>query len=219
MLGLAVGIDYSLFIVNRYRTYVKEGYELQEAAGRAIATAGNAVVFAASTVVIALVSLSVVQIPFMTVMGVAAAATVAIAALVAVTLIPALFGIFGMRVFGRRARAQIAALQNAHEIHHEQVSHSTVWYRWGETLLKYRKSILLASLAVIVVLALPVTKLQLGLPTDETAAPGSAQRQAYDLLAKGFGPGYNGPLLVVVEGLDETTADEKSAIRQQLIQQ
>ena len=219
MLGLAVGIDYSLFIVNRYRTYVKEGYALQDAAGRAIATAGNAVVFAASTVVIALVSLSVVQIPFMTVMGVAAAATVAIAAIVALTLVPALLGIFGMHVFGRKARKQITALQDAHEIHHEKVNHSTIWYRWGETLLKYRKSILLASLAVIVVLALPVTKLQLGLPTDETAAPGSSQRQAYDLLAKGFGPGYNGPLLVVVENLDEVNDAQKSAVRQQIMQQ
>lgn len=219
MLGLAVGIDYSLFIVNRYRTYVKEGYSLKDAAGRAIATAGNAVIFAASTVVIALVSLSVVQIPFMTVMGLAAAATVAIAALVAVTLIPAMLGIFGLYVFGPKPRKEIKALQESREIHHIEVSHSALWYRWGEGVLKYRKSILLAALAVIVVLALPVTSLQLGLPTDETAAKDSSQRQAYDLLAKGFGPGYNGPLLVVVEGLEKVSDEEKAVVRQQIIQQ
>ncbi len=219
MLGLAVGIDYSLFIVNRYRTYVKEGYGLKEAAGRAIGTAGNAVIFAASTVVIALVSLAVVQIPFMTVMGIAAAATVAIAGLVAITLIPALLGIFGLYVFGRKTRKLIRELQEKHEIHELVVNHSTGWYRWGEFLLKYRKTVLVAALAVVAVLAWPVTNLQLGLPTDETAAKGSSQRQAYDLLAEGFGAGYNGPLLVVAEGLPEVTEEDKSAVRQQLLQQ
>lgn len=219
MLGLAVGIDYSLFIVNRYRTYVKEGYQLQDAAGRAIATAGNAVIFAASTVVIALVALAVVQIPFMTVMGVAAAGTVAIAALVAVTLIPALLGIFGLHVFGRKARKEIRALYDAHEVHKTVVSHSTIWYHWGEFLLKYRKSILVGALAVVIALALPIGHLQLGLPTDEVAAKGSAQRQAYDLLADGFGAGYNGPLLVVTEGLPEVSDADKTAVRQQLVQQ
>lgn len=219
MLGLAVGIDYSLFIVNRYRTFVKEGYALKEAAGRAIATAGNAVIFAASTVVIALVSLAVVQIPFMTTMGVAAAATVAIAAIVALTLIPALFGIFGLFIFGRKSRKAIRELQEKHKVKQHKVSHSTVWYHWGEFLLKYRKSILVASLALIVVLAWPISSLKLGLPTDEVAAKDTSQRQAYDLLAEGFGAGYNGPLLVVAEGFTPTSDSDKAAVRQQLIQQ
>lgn len=219
MLGLAVGIDYSLFIVNRYRTFVKEGYPLQEAAGRAIATAGNAVVFAASTVVIALVSLAVVQIPFMTVMGVAAAATVAIAALVAITLIPALFGIVGLHIFGRKTRKAIEQLHKANKVKEEKVSRSTFWYRWGEMLLKYRKSFLVAALAVIVVLALPITGLKLGLPTDEVAAKDTSQRQAYDLLSKGFGAGYNGPLLVLVEGLPATSDADRAAVREQVMQQ
>lgn len=212
MLGLAVGIDYSLFIINRYRTFVKEGYSLQDAAGRAVATAGNAVLFAAATVVIALAALSVVQIPFMTVMGLAAAATVAIAALVSITLVPALLGIIGLRVFGKKARKQIVAIQKKGDIHHERISHKTAWYKWGETLLRFRKTILVGALVVISLVALPVGQLQLGLPTDETAAQGTSARTSYELLAKGFGPGYNGPLLVVAEGLPETTATEKAYI-------
>jgi putative drug exporter of the RND superfamily len=219
MLGLAVGIDYSLFIINRYRTFVKEGYDLQEAAGKAIATAGNAVLFAASTVVVALASLAVVQIPFMTVMGLAAAATVALAAIVAITLMPAFFGIFGLKLFRRKERAQILKLEQAHKIQAQRLSHNTIWYRIGEKLLRYRKSILASALILVILLAIPAAHLRLGLPTDETAAEGSSGRTAYELLAKGFGPGYNGPLLLVVEGLPETTETDLIATRQQLITQ
>lgn len=216
MLGLAVGIDYSLFIINRYRTFLKEGYETKTAAGRAIATAGNAVIFAAATVVIALAALAVVQIPFMTVMGLAAAGTVAIAALVALTLVPALLGIVGLRIFARKTRKRIAKLQAEHKVHTEQVSHKTIWYKWGETLLTYRKSILFVALAALVVIALPVGQLRLGLPTDENAAPDSSQKKAYNLLAEGFGAGYNGPLLVVLEGLPKATDADAAAVRQQI---
>ncbi len=219
MLGLAVGIDYSLFIINRYRTYVKEGQHLKDAIGNAVATAGNAVLFAAATVVIALASLAVVQIPFMTTMGLAAASTVALAAIVAVTLIPALVGIVGMRIFGRKARKEIDAIQATHKVVAQKVDHSSVWYRIGETILKYRKTFLLAGLTLIVVLALPVTQLRLGLPTDEVAALDSSERKAYDLLEKGFGPGYNGPLLVVVEGLPATSDADKAAVREQIVAQ
>lgn len=217
MLGLAVGIDYSLFIVNRYRMFVHEGYELKEAAGRTIATAGNAVIFAAATVVIALVSLSVVQIPFMTVMGVSAAATVAVAALVALTLIPALLGIAKYWVFGRKTRKEMKAIQAKHEIHEDEVKKNSVWYRWGETMIRFRFPILIVALAAIVTLALPASSLRLGLPTDEVAAPDSSAKQAYNLLAEGFGAGYNGPLLLVVEGLPEATEADKAAVRTQIV--
>lgn len=213
MLGLAVGIDYSLFIVNRYRTLVKEGYGLQVAAGKAIATAGNAVLFAASTVVIALAALAVVQIPFMTVMGLAAAATVAIAALVSITLIPALLGIAKMSAFSRKEKKQIIKLQRSHKIEKKKVSHKTMWYHWAESLLKYRKSILLSGLAFIILLALPMTQLRLGLPTDETAAIDSSERQAYELLAEGFGDGYNGPLLVVVENVPAVSSEDTQIVQ------
>jgi RND superfamily putative drug exporter len=213
MLGLAVGIDYSLFIINRYRTYVVDGYDVKTAAGRAIATAGNAVIFAAATVVIALAALSVVQIPFMTVMGLAAAATVAIAAIVAITLIPALLGIFKLHLFSRKAQKAIKAQHAKGIVHHEDVSRKTIWYHLGEKITKYRKSVLVGALAVIVLLAWPLSHLQLGLPTDETAAPGTSQREAYELLAKGFGDGYNGPLLLVVEGVPATSTADKDAVR------
>ena len=219
MLGLAVGIDYSLFIVNRYRTFVLEGYDLKVAAGKAIATAGNAVIFAAATVVIALASLSIVNIPFMTTMGLAAAATVATAALVAVTLIPSILGIVGYRIFGRRLRAQAIERHKDGSIHEQRVSHGTIWYRWGETLLKYRKTVLAFSLLIVVALALPISGLRLGLPADETAAPGSSERRAYDLVVEGFGAGYNAPLLLVVEGLPAVTDEAREAIRTQVMQQ
>ena len=219
MLGLAVGIDYSLFIINRYRALVYEGYGYKEAAGKAIATAGKAVLFAASTVVIALAALTVVQIPFMTVMGLAAAATVAIAAIVAVTLIPALLGVFGRGVFGRKARKYIKAAQKAGIPHTVKVDRKTIWYRWGEALLKYRKTILFGALIVIAALAWPMTQLQLGLPTDETAQAESSQRKAYDLLVKGFGAGYNAPLLVVVEGAPATSDADKVAVKAEIMKQ
>lgn len=217
MLGLAVGIDYSLFIINRYRTYVIDGYDMKTAAGKAISTAGNAVIFAAATVVIALAALSVVQIPFMTVMGLAAAATVAIAALVAITLIPALLGIFKLGLFGRKTRKAIKAQQKKGIVHHEDVSHKTMWYRFGERITKYRKTVLVGALAVIVLLAWPMSHLQLGLPTDETAAPGTSQREAYDLLAKGFGKGSNGPLLIVVEGMPGVSDSDKAAVQARIM--
>lgn len=219
MLGLAVGIDYSLFIINRYRTYVIDGYEIKTAAGRAIATAGNAVIFAAATVVIALAALTVVQIEFMSVMGLAAAATVAIAALVAITLIPALLGITKLHLFSRKTRKQIAKQQAKGIIHHEDVSHKTMWYHIGEKITKYRKTTLLGALALIALLAWPMTHLQLGLPTDETAAEGTSQRQAYELLAKGFGDGYNGPLLLVVEGLPAVSKADEAAVREKITEQ
>lgn len=218
MLGLAVGIDYSLFIINRYRTYVLDGYEIKEAVGKALSTAGSAVIFAAATVVIALSALAVVNIPFMTTMGLAAAATVALTAVIAITLIPAFLGIFGMRVFSRKARKAIEAQRKKGIVHHEDVSHSTIWYRIGEFLTKYRKTALFASLAIVALLAWPALDLKLGLPTDEVAAAETSQRKAYDLLAKGFGDGYNASMIVVVENIPEITDADRMAVQMQINQ-
>ncbi len=215
MLGLAVGIDYSLFIINRYRTYLAEGYEYEKAAAHAIGTAGNAVVFAATTVIIALAALSVVQIPFMTSMGLAAAAAIAIAALVAITMTPALLHFAGRFVVPRRSRAAVLAAQKkgAHEDHH--ADRSTFWYRWGAMLTKYRFIVLIIGITLITVVALPVRDLRLGLPTDEHAATTSTERKAYDLLSKGFGIGFNGPLILVVEGLPAVTDADRAVVRYQ----
>lgn len=218
MLGLAVGIDYSLFIVNRYRTYVKEGHSYRDAAGRAVATAGNAVIFAAVTVVIALAALAVVQIPFMTTMGLAAAATVGLAAIVAVTLIPSLLGIAGAKVFSRKERKAISDAQlDADAKPVVAPVEESAWYRLGGRIIKHRLPVLIVSVLLIGVLALPMSGLKLGLPTAETAAEGSAARQSYDLLAEGFGAGYNSPLLVVVENVAPATDADREALTAEII--
>lgn len=219
MLGLAVGIDYSLFIINKYRTYAKDGYSYKDAAGRAIGTAGNAVLFAAATVVIALSALSIVNIPFMTTMGLAGAATIAIAAFVAITLIPALLGLAGKRVFPRRDHAAVAEAQKRGPIDEHAVSHTKFWYKWGEVLTKHPIIALVVSIVLIGALALPVRELELGLPTDEYAATDTTQKKAYDILARGFGPGFNGPLLVVVEGLPAVSDEDRSAVREPAMKQ
>jgi len=217
MLGLAVGIDYSLFIVSRYKSLLLEGYGYKAASGRAIATAGNAVIFAAATVVIALAALSIVQIPFMTTMGVAGAATVALAAVVAVTLLPALLGVAGARIFRGKTRKLIETAQARGPHHSENVPKKTIWYRWGEAITRHPIVTLVSAIVVIAIVALPVFSLQLGLPTDGYAAKDSTQRKAYDIMAKGFGAGTNGPLLIVVENLPVMSDADKAAARQQLL--
>ena len=217
MLGLAVGIDYSLFIINKYRTLAAEGYSYKDAAARAIGTAGNAVIFAALTVVIALSALSIVNIPFMTMMGLSGAATIAVAALVSVSLVPAMLGVVGRRVFSRKARQQVEAAQarGVEAVH--TVSHSTFWYKWGEKITNHPIIALAVSVLIIAVIALPVRSLQLGLPTDQYAAANTTQKKAYDLLTEGFGAGFNGPLTVVVEGLPAVTESDKAAVQNALL--
>ena len=217
MLGLAVGIDYSLFIVSRYKSLLLEGYAYKVASGRAIATAGNAVIFAAATVVIALSALAIVQIPFMTTMGIAGAATVALAAVIAVTLLPALLGIAGARIFHRKTRMLIEQAQARGPRHSGNSPKMTIWHRWGEAITRHPIVTLTGAVIVIAIIALPVFSLQLGLPTDGYAAKGSTQRKAYDIMAKGFGAGTNGPLLLVVEDMPAVSDADKAAVRQQLI--
>lgn len=219
MLGLAVGIDYSLFIINKYRHYLLLGFRHKDAAGKAVATAGNAVLFAAATVVIALAALTIVQIPFMTTMGLAGAATVALAAIVAVTLIPALLGFAGDKIFGGKTRKAIAAAQAKGPKDAARVSHKTLWYRWGEAITRRPVTVLVAAIVVVAAIAWPVKDLTLGLPTDQYAATDATERKAYDLLAKGFGPGFNGPLLLVVEDLPPVSAADKSAIASEVTAQ
>lgn len=219
MLGLAVGIDYSLFIINRYRTYVREGFALGVAAARAIGTAGNAVVFAALTVVIALAALTVVQIPFMTTMGLTAAAAIAVAALVAITLIPALLRLFGLRIFSRKARKEILAAEKRGPKENHHADRTTFWYRWGALLTRQPLVVLIVGVLLVGVVAWPARDLRLGLPTDEYAATSSTERRAYDLLVKGFGPGFNGPLLVVAEHLPAVSDADRAAVRDPAMKQ
>lgn len=218
MLGLAVGIDYALFVINRYRSFLLEGHDYQEAAGRSIATAGNAVIFAAGTVVIALSALAVVQIPFMTTMGLAGAATVAMAAVVTVTLVPALIGIAGTRIFRGKTRRAIDQAKAAGVHHTEHVSHETFWYQWGAFIAKHRVISLILPVVVIAIIAIPAFSLKLGLPTDQYASAESTGRKAYDLVTKGFGAGANGPLLLVVEGLPKTSDADRKTVRASIME-
>lgn len=215
MLGLAVGIDYSLFIVNRYRSFLLEGYDYRTAASRAIATAGNAVLFAAATVIIALSALAVVQIPFITTMGLAASSTVALAALITVTLVPAMLGIAGARVFRGKTRQAIADAQKRGVKHNEHAPHTSRWWKWGNTITKYPYAVIALSIAVVALIAYPIHDMKLGLPTDETAAEGSTERKAYDTLARSFGDGFSGPLLLVVEDMPRTSDADRATIRTQ----
>lgn len=184
MLGLAVGIDYALFILSRHRQHLSDGLEPREAAARALATAGGAVTFAGTTVVIALAGLAVVGIPFLTVMGFGAAATVVIAVLIALTLTPALLGFAGARL---------------HRGKNIDPAHSA-GRRWVEFIVRRRVWAALVVVALTVVVALPALHMRLGLPDDGTKPKNTTERKAYDLLSKGFGPGFNGPLDVVVTG-------------------
>ncbi|MCC3653453.1 MMPL family transporter [Streptomyces sp. S07_1.15] len=223
MIGLAVGIDYALFIVSRYRAELADGRESADAAGRAVGTAGSAVVFAGLTVVIALAGLSVVNIPMLTKMGLAAAGTVVIAVLVALTLIPAVLGFAGDRVLGRGARKSRRAAAAA-----ESAGSGTdgagddgsgtsgagapakenMGTRWARFVLRRPAAVLIVGVVGLGALAVPATDLSLGLPDDGSQPTSTTQRKAYDMLSEGFGPGFNGPLVVVVDadGSDDPKA-------------
>ncbi|MER6625100.1 MMPL family transporter [Streptomyces sp. NPDC000931] len=196
MLGLAVGIDYSLFITSRYRQYLAEGLQPEEAAGRATGTAGSAVVFAGATVVIALAGLSVVGIPFLSVMGLAAAGTVAVAVLVALTLLPAFLSFAGDRILPRKQRR--AGGKPAEE----SAVTEGFGFTWGRLVTRLRVPLLVVGILGLGALALPAQDMRMALPDAGTAAEGSPAREAYDLTSEGFGEGFNGRLIAVVNGED-----------------
>ncbi|MEV6599636.1 MMPL family transporter [Actinoplanes sp. NPDC051346] len=208
MLGLAVGIDYSLFITSRHRQHLTEGMEPEEAVGRAVGTAGSAVVFAGITVVIALAGLAVVNIPFLTVMGLAAAGTVAVAVLVAITLLPALLGFAGARVLPRRLRGDRAPLAAEKE---------GFGFRWARLVTKLRVPVILVGILGLGALALPALDMRVALPAASASPEGTAPREAADLITEGFGKGFNGRLaLVVSSDSAEKTKAAVGAVNQAL---
>ncbi|WP_306334630.1 MMPL family transporter [Streptomyces sp. KL118A] len=202
MLGLAVGIDYALFIVSRYRAERAAGHAPQEAAGRAVGTAGSAVVFAGATVVVALAGLSLAGVPMLTDMGLAAAGTVVIAVLVALTLLPALLGFFPRAVLPRAQRGTTTAPAPT------APGKEPAGSRWARLVVRRPLATLLLSVAGLGVVAVPALDLRLSLPGDEAQPTSTTQRRAYDALADGFGPGFNGPLTIVVDakGADDAKA-------------
>ncbi|MFJ8780507.1 MMPL family transporter [Streptomyces sp. NPDC102476] len=199
MLGLAVGIDYALFITSRFRDERAQGRDPEEAAGRAVGTAGSAVVFAGATVIIALVGLGVVGIPELTKMGMGGAGAVALAVLVALTLVPALFGFFGRRVLSRRIRKTTPpGNERPHRVP-TAAGRPGLGTRWARFVLRRPAAVLMIAGLGLGAVALPALSLELGLPGDESKSVQTTQRRAYDLLSEGFGPGFNGPLTVVVD--------------------
>ncbi|WP_238007477.1 MMPL family transporter [Dactylosporangium sp. AC04546] len=194
MLGLAVGIDYALFVVSRYREERARGLAAAEAVALAAGTAGSAVAFAGLTVMIALAGLAVVGIPMLTKMGLTAVAAVVVAVLIALTLVPAILGFVPDRVLARAGKTGTGA----------------GGARWARFVLRRPVAVLTLGVVLLGALAVPALGLQLGMPGDEARPASTTQRRAYDALAKAFGPGFNGPLMVVVDA--RGAADPQAAV-------
>jgi RND superfamily putative drug exporter len=192
LIGLGVGIDYALFIVTRHRRGLQSGLTPEQAAVKAIDTSGRAVLFAGSTVCIALLGILVLGVGFLNGLAVASALTVVFTVLAAVTLLPALLGLFGMRVLSRRQRRQLAAGAPA-------PGATGMWARWAGAVERRPAILAATAAAVMLVLAVPVLSLRLGSSDQGNDPSSTTTRQAYDLLAGGFGPGFNGPLLLVAQ--------------------
>jgi RND superfamily putative drug exporter len=184
MLGLAVGIDYSLFILNRHRTQLKQGMGVHESIGLANGTSGNAVVFAGATVIVALLALNITGIPFLGLMGTVGAVAVFFAILIATSFTPALLSIIGMRILRKKERTRIGNTGST-RVPNKPMS------TWRAVIT------LVAGVAVLGTIALPATQMRLGLPSGASEAVDSSQYKAYKTLSKEFGAGQNGPLLVV----------------------
>ena len=206
MIGLAVGIDYSLLIMNRHRQGLAAGLPAQAAAARAAATSGAAVCFAGLTVLIALAALAVVNIPFLTTMGLAAAGAVVVAVAVSVTLVPALLALAGTRLVTTRwARRQLAAAAAP--------DFRPLSRRYVSAVTRAPLAIVAAGVIVLLLAAYPATHIRLGLPDAGSQPDGQTTRQAYDLISEGFGPGANGPLLVVVYAPRQLTPAQAAGAR------
>ena len=193
MIGLAVGIDYTLFILARYRTELHHTDNREEAVGISVGTAGSAVVFAGLTVLIALAALAVVRIPFLTTMGIAAAVTVLIAVLVALTLLPAVLGMLRSKAFGGQVRRYAPRREADGHVLNNGV-------RWARLVGRAPALVAVVAIVGLGVLAVPLKDLHLAFPTDSTAAADTTQRKASDMVAESFGPGRDAPLVVVVDG-------------------
>ncbi|MBE8474311.1 MMPL family transporter [Streptomyces justiciae] len=193
LIGLGVGIDYALFIVTRHRRGILRGMKPEDAAVTALNTSGRAVLFAGGTVCIALAGMLVMNMRFLDGVVIATSLTVVLSVLAATTLLPALLGMLGMRVLSRRQRRRLAANGP------ESAEASGLAARWSSYVEKRPRTIAAGALVVMLILALPVLSIRLGATDQGNHQESQTTRQAYDLLAEGFGPGFNGPLQVVVE--------------------
>ena len=189
MIGLGVGIDYALFILSRHRDNLAAGMGIEESIGRTNATAGKAVVIAGSTVVVAILGLQLAGIPFVAALGYSASIVVAIAVIVAITLLPAFLGFAGTRALSRPQREHTDVTDSGH----------SGWVRWAHWVAHHPWRSSIAATTVLLVLAIPVLDMQLGQADAGTAPTSTTHRRAYDLLGDGFGAGFNGPLLLVID--------------------
>jgi RND superfamily putative drug exporter len=200
MIGLGVGIDYALFMITRHREFMAQGLDVIESAGRAVATAGQAVIFAGGTVVVAILGLAVAGIPFLTAAGVATSVVVGIMVVASVTLLPAFLGLAGARIngFGRKRSAPPRQT-------------SAGWTRWGGHVSRHAWGYAIGVTLFLLALTAPVLSLRLGFPDDGTLPETRTERLAYDLVAEGFGPGINGPLVIAVDVSEDVTVVEPLA--------
>jgi RND superfamily putative drug exporter len=196
LIGLGVGIDYALFIVTRHRRGLLAGLPPAQAAAKAAGTSGRAVVFAGGTVCVALLGILTLGVDFLDGIALTAAVTVVCTVLAASTLLPALLSVLGMRVLSRRQRARLRARGPQSP---ELALASGAWARWARTVQRRPAVLATAATVVMLLLALPVLHLRLGSSDASNDPASNTSRQAYDLLADGFGPGFNGALLVVAQ--------------------
>ncbi len=207
MIGLGVGIDYALFIVTRHRENLRAGMTVEESAGRSIATSGSAVLFAGITVVIAICGLAIAGIPNVTWMGLMSGMTVLVMVAISLSLLPALLGFAGHRIDkvslpGMKKRAARQAT----------VVKESGWHRWGRHVSNHPVRYLISGVVVLLTLAAPILSLRLGMTDNGTASTTLTTRRAYDLLSKGFGSGFNGPLLLTAELDNGTTAAQLTGL-------
>ncbi|MDN5730181.1 MMPL family transporter, partial [Corynebacterium casei] len=225
MIGLAVGIDYALFIVARFRNQLITSSGLNDlspkefaaelkkmdketrahAMGMATGTAGSSVVFAGITVVIALAALTIIGIPFLSTMAIAAAATVAIAVLVALTFIPGLLGLLGTKIFAGRVPGP--------KVPDPEDEKPTVGLKWVRQIRKHPVVSLVAGILILGIAAIPAAQMRLAMPTDGMSAQGTPQRESYDMIDEAFGPGRNAPMVAFVDVADVAEQERMPAIQ------
>ncbi|MEX2314875.1 MAG: MMPL family transporter, partial [Thermomicrobiales bacterium] len=190
MIGIGVGIDYALFIVTRYRQELHDGLEPEPAVIRAIDTAGRAVLFAGTTVVISLMGMMLINLDAMRGLAISASLAVLMTMLASVTLLPAILGFVGRKIdrFGLPHREQA-----------EGDTRQSIWFRWSRLIQRRPWPVVIVGTAVLLVLAAPIVSMRLGFGDAGNRPVGDTTREAYDLLSTGFGPGTNGPLLLAAE--------------------
>lgn len=207
MLGIAVGIDYALFIISRFRQQASEGYSIQESVSIATGTAGSAVVFAGITVMIGLLGLSVTKIPFLTMMGIGSSISVLCAVLVSIIVLPALLGMIGHRIVPSKGNRFLKKMMRTKE-------GKTSANRWGKFVTKHPLTISILSIALLAVLAIPFFHMNLGLPDNGTTmAKDTTERKAYDLQAEAYGKGFHSSLVVAAK-INEKAQDTPKVMQE-----